>query len=81
MQHDWPVFDSRPAGGSQARGFGPSLALLQPVELAPVREFVFVAFDVQLRDAGLQPLLHVGDGLVVDQRPDLLQGKRLGVAS
>ncbi len=56
-------------GGDIPTTSTPILRLL--LELAPVLELVLVHLDVDLRDALLESLLHVGDGLVVDARPDL----------
>lgn len=39
--------------------------------LFPVLELFLVHFQIKLRDALLEPLLHVGDRLVVDDRTDL----------
>ena len=50
-----------------------SLALSLPVELAPVGELVFVNLDVEFHDARLKAVLHIGHGLVVDQRAQLFQ--------
>src|SRR4051794_40912613 len=48
-----------------------SLALT--LVLAPVLEFLLVDFQVDLAEPGLQPLLHIEHGAVVDAWSDLLQ--------
>jgi hypothetical protein len=48
-------------------------ALALSVKLAPIREFVFVHINIELRNSSLKALLHVGDRLVVDNGTQLLQ--------
>src|SRR5688572_23122812 len=62
-----------PAAGNAGWRTSSSTRLGRAIEPLPELERLRVNFEVQLGDARLQALLHIGDRLVVDQWADLLE--------